>query len=277
VRQPDDCRGLCLDADLVARWVMTATFESFKHRSPLATAFPAGGNGPRLPRSFTWSLRLIACAALGVTGYLAIIALRAGEVAGCSGGDVWDCGLALHSRWAKVLNTPVSVPAFVLYALVLTSLAFCRSTATNSRLRAAWSVVTVSAIAAGLAAIWFIGLQVFALGHLCVYCVAAHSCGLVLCALVLWKRPLGSRATVRLAAISVLGVSLLIGTQALSTPPPTYTVQHFETDARANTAITEDPLTAGAKPAPGAKTPAKAHTPDVVEPPSGIPNDAGDQ
>ncbi len=143
---------------------MTATFESFKHRSPLATAFPAGGNGPRLPRSFTWSLRLIACAALGVTGYLAIIALRAGEVAGCSGGDVWDCGLALHSRWAKVLNTPVSVPAFVLYALVLTSLAFCRSTATNSRLRAAWSVVTVSAIAAGLAAIWFIGLQVFALG-----------------------------------------------------------------------------------------------------------------
>jgi uncharacterized membrane protein len=267
---------------------MTATFESFKHRSPLATVFPpAGANGPRLPRPFTWSLRLIACAALGVTGYLAITALLAGEVAGCSGGAVWDCELALHSRWAKVLNMPVSVPAFALYALVLTSLAFCRSTATNSHLRAAWSVVTVSAFAAGLAAIWFISLQVFALGHLCLYCLAAHSCGLVLCALVLWKRPLGGRATARLAAISVLGVGLLIGTQVFSAPPPTYTVEHYASDMPTSSAITEDPLTAatkpgttktdGAKSAPGDKPATKAHTPDVVEPPSGIPDDAGDQ
>jgi uncharacterized membrane protein len=258
---------------------MTATFESFKHRSPLATVFPAGGNGPRLPRSFTWSLRLIACGALGVTGYLAVIALQAGKVAGCTGGEVWDCSLALHSRWAKVLNTPVSVPAFALYALVLTSLAFCRSTATNSHLRAAWSVVTVSAIAAGLAAIWFISLQVFALGHLCGYCLAAHSCGLVLCALVLWKQPLGGPATARLAAISVLGVGLLIGTQALSAPPPTYTVEHYASDTANDTAasvpITEAPAAPGAKPAPGAKATAKAHTPD--EPPSGVPDDAGDQ
>jgi uncharacterized membrane protein len=262
---------------------MTATFDSFKHRSLIATVFPPGGaNGPRLPRPFTWSLRLIACAALGVTGYLAITALLAGEVAGCSGGAVWDCELALHSRWAKVLNMPVSVPAFALYALVLTSLAFCRSTATNSHLRAAWSVVTVSAIAAGLAAIWFISLQVFALGHLCVYCLAAHSCGLVLCALLIWKRPLGGRVTARLAAISVLGVGLLIGTQVLSAPPPTYTVEHYTTDMPTSSAITEDPLTTatkttGAKSAPGGKPAAKPHTPDIVEPPSGIPDDAGDQ
>ncbi len=237
---------------------MTATFESFQHRSPIAAVFPpAGGNGPRLPRLFTWSLRLIACVALGVTGYLAVTALLAGEVAGCSGGAVWDCELALHSRWAKVLNTPVSVPAFALYALVLTSLAFCRSTATNSHLRAAWSVVTVSAIAAGLAAIWFISLQVFALRHLCVYCLAAHSCGLVLCALLIWKRPLGNRTTARLAAVSVLGIALLIGTQVLSAPPPTYTVQHYASDtARASAGdavITEAPAAPGAKPAPATK------------------------
>ncbi len=255
---------------------MTATFESFKHRSPLAAVFPpAGGNGPRLPRAFTWSLRLIACIALGVTGYLAVIALQAGEVAGCTGGDVWDCGLALHSRWAKVLNMPVSVPAFALYALVLISLVFCRSTATNAHLRAAWSVVTVSAIAAGLAAIWFISLQVFALKHLCVYCLAAHSCGLVLSALVLWKQPLGGWATARLAAISAVGVGLLIGTQVFSAPPPTFTVEHYASNAPPNTSVTEAPSAPGDKTSTDTKAPAKAHTPD--EPPSGVPDDAGDQ
>ena len=66
--------------------------------------------------------------ALGVTGYLAVTALRAGDVAGCGGGAVWDCDLALHSRWAKVLSIPVSVPAFGLYAVLLTSLSFCRPT-----------------------------------------------------------------------------------------------------------------------------------------------------
>ncbi len=135
----------------------------------------------------------------------------------------------------------------------------------------------MSAIAAGLAAIWFISLQVFALGHLCVYCLAAHSCGLVLCALLVWKRPLGNRTTARLAAVSVLGIALLIGTQVLSAPPPTYTVQHYASDTAGDASITDAPAAPGAKPPSATKTPAKAHTPDVVEPPSGIPDDAGDQ
>src|SRR5262249_44394149 len=156
-------------------------------------------------RPFTWFLRLLCCVALGITGYLVITALRAGEVAGCSGGAVWDCGVALHSRWAKVLTLPVSVPAFGLYTVVLIALAFCRPGVSKSGLRVAWSIVTVGAVAAGLAAVWFIGLQVFAVGHLCVYCISAHLCGLAMCAAILWKMPMGGRSTVRLASVGAFG------------------------------------------------------------------------
>lgn len=193
---------------------MAATFESFKHRSPLAIDFPPAGAGVApLSRPFIWSLRLLCCVALGVTGYLALKALRSEDVAGCSGGAVWDCDLALHSRWSKVLSLPVSVPAFCLYAVLLTALSFCRRTATRSHLRLAWGIVTVGAMAAGLAAVWFIGLQVFALQHLCVYCLAAHLCGLALCLAIVWKRPMGPRATAKLAGIGAVGVTLLIATQ----------------------------------------------------------------
>jgi uncharacterized membrane protein len=204
---------------------MAATFESFRHRWHF---------GPP-PAAHTWLLRLLCCAALGITGYLAVTALSAGDVAGCSGGAVWDCGLALHSRWAKVLGVPVSVPAFALYGVILASLAFCRPTAPRSRLRVAWSIATIGAFAAGLAAVWFIGLQVFAVGHLCVYCIAAHLCGLALCAAILWKRPAGSQSTAVLAGVSALGVGLLIAAQALSAPPPTFKVEQYPADGGGQT------------------------------------------
>jgi uncharacterized membrane protein len=194
---------------------MAATFESIKHFSPSPRSI-----------SYTWLLRLLCFAALSVTGYLAITALSAGDVAGCGGGAVWDCGFALHSRWAKVLGVPVSVPAFGLYAVILTSLAFCRPTAPKSRLRVAWSIATVGAFAAGLAAVWFISLQVFAVGHLCEYCIGAHLCGLALCAAILWKRPAG-HSTAILSGVSAVGVGLLIAAQALSAPPPTFKVEQY--------------------------------------------------
>jgi uncharacterized membrane protein len=255
---------------------MAATFESFKHRSPLAIEFPAPGAGVApLSRPFTWSLRVLCCAALGVTGYLAVTALRSGDVAGCSGGAVWDCGLALHSRWAKVLGIPVSVPAFGLYAVLLTSLSFCRSTASRSQLRLAWGIVTAGAFAAGLVAVWFIGLQVFALGHLCVYCLAAHACGLAMCLAILWKRPMGARMTAQLAGAGVLGVALLIGTQVFSAPPPTYKVEYYPSDA-----TTSDPLSPPASSPPAsvadAKGHEKTHAPKVFEAPSGVPDESAE-
>jgi uncharacterized membrane protein len=199
---------------------MAATFESFKHRWPRPLEFPRGGGAVPVSGRFTWFLRLLCCAALIVTGYLAVTAMRAGDVAGCGGGAVWDCGLALHSRWAKVLTLPVSYPAFALYAVMLTALSVCTPFAPRSRSHLAWGVVTAGAILAGLAAVWFIGLQIFALGHLCAYCIAAHLCGLALCLAVVWKQPLGAATTGQLGSLSVMAVALLIATQVFTAPPP---------------------------------------------------------
>jgi uncharacterized membrane protein len=248
---------------------MAATFESFKHHWPQPLNFRAAGLRP-LSRRFVWTLRLICCVALGVTGYLAVTALRAGEVAGCGGGAVWDCGFALHSRWAKVLGVPVSIPAFVLYAVVLGALAFCRPGALRSRVTLAWGVVTLGALSAGLAALWFVGLQVFAVGHLCEYCLAAHSCGLLLCGAVLWQRPLGSRITGQLAGLGAAGVGMLIAIQVFSAPPPTYTVEHYEPWPTESAAA---PVTTGS--ASNSKT--KSRAPEVFEPPTDAPDDPAEK
>ncbi|HXY34277.1 MAG TPA: vitamin K epoxide reductase family protein [Planctomycetaceae bacterium] len=245
---------------------MAATFESFKHPWPL---FPGGGGVAPLPRPFVWLMRFLCCAALGVTGYLAATALQSQDVAGCGSGAVFDCGFVLHSRWSKFFSLPVSVPAFGLYAVVLTALAFCRAAATKSHLRVAWGIVTVGAIAAGLAALWFISLQVFAVGHLCIYCIAAHACGLALCLAILWKHPLGARMTARLAGVSVLCVSLLIATQVFSAPPQTFTVERYPTGGAVNTPSTLP----ASNTTPKQQNKSKA---EVFEPPSGVPDDAGE-
>ncbi|HEV8000633.1 MAG TPA: vitamin K epoxide reductase family protein [Planctomycetaceae bacterium] len=259
---------------------MAATFESFKHPSPLAIDFPVVGAG-RVPQSrpFTWLLRGLCCVALSVTGYLVVTALRAGDVAGCGGGAVWDCDVALHSRWAKVLSLPVSVPAFGLYAVLLTSLAFCRPTVSRSGHRLAWGIVTAGAFAAGLAAIWFIGLQVFAVGHLCIYCISAHLCGLALSVAILWRRPMGGPATAKLAGVAVMGVSLLIATQVFSAPPQTYVVEHYDLAAASADRATGN-SSAPNKPVADAKgqtkAPAAVAPPKVFEAPTGVPDDSAE-
>ena len=171
------------------------------------------------PRRFAWLLRVLCGCALCVTGYLAFTALRSKDVAGCGGGQIWDCGHVLNSRWSTIFGLPVSVPAFALYAISLGALSACLAPGSNSRLRLVWGTITIGAVSAGLAAVWFLGLQVFEIGHACVYCLVVHACGLGLCGAILWKRPLGMRATALLSIVGVVGVSGLVAGQVLVTPP----------------------------------------------------------
>jgi uncharacterized membrane protein len=212
-------------------------------------------------------MRLLCLGALGVTGYLALTALRSEDVAGCGSGAAFDCSFVLHSRWSKVLGLSVSVPAFALYAVLMSALTFCRAGATRTHLRLAWGLFTVGAIAAGLAAVWFIILQVFVVRHLCIYCLAAHLCGVALSLAVLWKRPLGVRTTARLAGVSVLGVSVMLAAQVFSAPPQTFQVERYSTD------VTTSNSAAPAASDAGAKHQEKGRTAVVFEPPSGVPDD----
>jgi uncharacterized membrane protein len=244
---------------------MAATsFETLKAHWPGSLEFPGTAGGLAVPsRLFTWTLRILCMIALGITGYLAITALRMEDVAGCSG-TYWDCSHVLHSRWSKVLTLPVSVPAFAMYTIVLAALVVCRQSTPRSR--RAWGIITVGSIAAGLAAIWFVSLQVFALGHLCAYCLGAHACGLLLMLAIVWKAPLGARTTAKLAGLSVLGVGALIASQALAAPPQTYKIEYFPAPAAKSAPMSPESPPASA--APKASRPEKSPAPEVFAPPS---------
>ena len=189
-------------------------------------------------RRLLWSLRLLCIIALSVSGYLAWTAFNSTEVYGCGGGEVFDCGHVLNSQYSKILGVPVSVPAFALYASMIAVLFFLRPGASTKLVRAGWAVLTIGAFSAALAAFWFIGIQVFELEHLCIYCLGAHSCGILLAIIILWKRPLGGMMTSSLSTISVAGVALMAIIQARSEPPPTFTEERYD-DVETNIAENE--------------------------------------
>jgi len=150
------------------------------------------------------SLRLLCLTALLISAYLAWSAIQMQPVIGCRGSDLIDCEHVLNSHWSKVVEVPVSIPAVGLYATLLGLLAFAGRPAPPAFQRLLCLVLSVGFLTAGWAALWFIGLQVLVLRHLCPWCLAAHACGLLLSMLALTSsvRPLGR--------VPVAGLGLLL-------------------------------------------------------------------
>lgn len=182
----------------------------------------------KVPSSFVlWTMRLLCATALLITGYLAITAFRAEQVIGCSGSALLDCNHVLNSRYSKIFEIPVSVPAFVLYASLLSVLCFFRRSAPAAILKAGWAVLGIGSLCAAGAAVWFVGLQ-FSEWKFCQFCLAAHSCGIVLAILVLIQTPLGWKQQAGFAATALAGVLGLIASQTLVEPPTKLIVERFD-------------------------------------------------
>ncbi len=185
----------------------------------------------RKPPSGRW-IAALACAcivALGVSGYLGWVALTSSKVAGCGGGRLFDCGHVISSRWSLWLGIPVSILAFGLYTCMTAALTVGSSSRFSFAVRqAAWGVVMLLAISAGMAAIWFIALQLFVLKHLCSYCMVAHSCGLLAAWIALTKISTGKRGTTLAAVIGIAGLGILIVGQMLGEVPKPYQIEVFE-------------------------------------------------
>ena len=176
-------------------------------------------------------IRVLCIGAFGVACFLAWSAFQAGEIAGCGATGIWDCSHVLHSRWSKWLGMPVSIPAAGLYALMFAALWFVSEKYPERIRNLSWCIVTILAVAAGASAIWFISLQVFILQHLCKYCMAVHSMGLVIFMLITIFQPLGKRTSQGLSSIGLLATSVLILGQLMSTPAPTYAIDYHEPSA----------------------------------------------
>ncbi len=171
-----------------------------------------------------WILRSLCVTGLAISSYLAWTALQMKPVYGCGSGEIVDCSHVLNSRWSKVAGLPVSIPAAGLYASLLGMLFFinCRAPAVFHRWL--WKGLTAGFVSAGIAALWFIGLQIFALQHICPYCIAVHICGLILAGIALASRHV-SLSTIREASgIGMAAAAVLIFSQVLKKEEPKFEI-----------------------------------------------------
>lgn len=175
-----------------------------------------------------WTLRGLCVAGLGISVYLAWTALSMTPVYGCGGGEVIDCGHVLKSKWSKVFGIPVSVPAGGLYASMLVLLGFAGVNAPRAMKQMVWNALTAGACMAGLAALWFISLQIFALSKICPYCVAVHSCGLTMAALMLRNRFSEPHHKKMAASFSAAAVAGLITVQTMTPEPEVFEVIRYD-------------------------------------------------
>ena len=174
-------------------------------------------------------MRLTALAAIGISGLLLFESSRhaGGSLPGCTPGSSFDCNSVLASKWSAWFGQPTSGLALILYAVVLVAMAYLGpKTPTRHRRMSWWLLVVLSVMAFG-AAVWFIVLQVLIMKTICVYCMAAHACAIVLTVLVFWNAPfkrtvshaLGRRAIVLGLVVGLGGVGVLIAGQIIYEPP----------------------------------------------------------
>lgn len=174
--------------------------------------------------------------AFAVSTYLGWVALTSSKIAGC-GGELFDCGHVISSRWSLWMGIPVSLLASLTYAWIAVHLAVIAFASNDRWIGWSWFGISVSALSAGLAALWFVGLQVFVLNHLCIYCLVAHGCGIVTAATVVLTRPLGWKVVGASGVVAILGIAALVGVQLNSDPPATYQIETYEVPSSTGNAV----------------------------------------
>jgi uncharacterized membrane protein len=150
---------------------------------------------------------VIELVAAAILGYLLWVAVGGvGAVAGCGDAGRVDCDDVLASRWSQWLFLPVALPALLLYlAMFAATLLAGPWNSVATQRRAWWGLAAMTTLAAA-AAVWFVFLQAVVLGAFCLYCMAAHTCSLVLFGLVVAGAP---RQWPRVAQVSP--AALLLG------------------------------------------------------------------
>jgi len=132
-----------------------------------------------------WVVVVLALVAAADAGYLAWKSFTHGSVAGCGGENQGGCDEVLSTRWSRVAGVPVALGGFVCYGTILV-LALVSGTRTFNENAWLGTLLVTASLLALLAGTWFSGLQLFAIGKLCYYCLAIHLCGMITALLVVW-------------------------------------------------------------------------------------------
>lgn len=189
-----------------------------------------GSDVKKIGKSAPWILILALCCvvAIGISGYLTWVAFTSSKIAGCGSGSVFDCSHVTNSKWSTWMGLPVSLLAIVSYVSLATALVFAVFQKSPVVKRFAWTAVALFALSAGLAAIWFTGLQVFVLKHLCTYCLVAHACGVIAAVIAVWKIP-HSQSVLKFAApVAAIGMAVLVVGQINQSEPEKFRIETFE-------------------------------------------------
>lgn len=174
-----------------------------KRRSPERAALK-----PDLSRAELILVRLAFLGALGISAFLAWNSLQGGGVPGC--GPESDCDKVLSSRWSYLFWLPVSLFAMPVYLSAIVLLF-------QKTLR--WKALLPLALIVLGAALWFVGLQAFALRAFCKFCMAAHIAGGLAALVLLRNNPLPANVTARFLGLAAAPIALLVIAQLNSTPP----------------------------------------------------------
>lgn len=153
-------------------------------------------------------VRLFLLVALGISGFLAWRSFSGGSVPGC--GPESDCDKVLGSRWAYLFGMPVSLFAVPVYLTAL-GLSF--------RKPIPWKALLAMAVLIVVAAAWFVGLQVFAIGAFCKFCMVAHASGSIAAIILVWRNPLALPSWATPAAVGTALAALLAVAQIVSPAP----------------------------------------------------------
>lgn len=194
-------------------------------KTEASAATVTGTNSMELSAAKIRLLRSVCLLGLGICSYLAWTAFSMQPLIGCGSGGTIDCGHVLNSTWSKVLGIPVSVPAVGLYLTMLSLLLLVQRPAPEDLRQHLWTALQFGFFAAAAAAIWFTGLQLFVLKHICPWCIAAHCCGLILAGCsIAWKcTPLRKRQLA--GGSSLMSVALLITLQSTAEPEVAFEVE----------------------------------------------------
>ena len=211
--------------------ILTASTTKTVATNPYATTGVAALTeaSPRLVRLFSAAV-LFSGIALAISGYLSYVAFTSSKILGCGGG-VFSCDHVLTSKWSTLLGLPVAAWAGSMYLGVLTALLGTARSAVSAQpslLRQwTWSIVTTAAVSAGLAALWFIGLQAFVLEHFCPWCLGAHTCGICLSIATLRYSPLAGQAKAMCASLGFIGTLGLVVIQLMTPQAQTFQEENF--------------------------------------------------
>ena len=179
-----------------------------------------------------WALRVLAWTAFGISAYLAWHAATGSAIAGCGVGSQNGCDVVLSSSWSKWLDgfdVPVAVLGLACYASLagLSVLLGLQNPRAGRWISTAF--VMLAAVAAG-ASLWFLGIQIFAIGRFCPYCIVVDLCGVAIGGLAIgsvarWLYAMPHVPQPRVADASFLALRTALPTGTQRRPMPTAVAQ----------------------------------------------------